>query len=533
MMNKNNIEIKNSHNLIIVLIICLIVVLQTNLFTQPLAQGRDKFLGAATNSTLFRDFDKYWTQVTPGNDGKWGSVEAVRGQYNWTNLDKIYNYAKNRNILFKEHVFVWVSQQPSWISSLDSASQRQAVEDWMRNFSERYPLTTFVDVVNEPFHGLPSYSNALGGSGVTGWDWVITSFQLARKYCPVGCKLILNEYNVLHDNTVTTNYINIINLLKDRGLIDGIGIQGHYFEFRSDMNASNQYVWPINNIKTNLNRLAETRLPIYMTEFDIDEPIDANQLSQYQIYLPIFWSHPAVKGITFWGYIQGDVWNSHPNTYLLLSNGTERPALQWMRNYILSPLPPDSLSPNLVSNTPRNPILTWHSSDSAESYHVQISLNTTFASFVTDTSVADTFFQTNVLAAGTRYYWRVCGVNQYGAGDFSSTASFITGDQIVDVEEIEITPSAFVLEQNFPNPFNPVTKITYTIPLLGGDERGGLVILKVYDILGNEIETLVNEEKLAGSYEITWDAANLPSGVYFYRLICGSHTATQKMTLAK
>jgi len=76
--------------------------------------------------------------VTPGNDGKWGSVEAVRGVYNWTNLDKIYNYAKNRNLLFKEHVFVWVSQQPSWIASLDSASQRQAVEDWIRNFSERY-----------------------------------------------------------------------------------------------------------------------------------------------------------------------------------------------------------------------------------------------------------------------------------------------------------------------------------------------------------------------------------------------------------
>jgi len=103
----------------------------------------------------------------------------------------------------------------------------------------------------------------------------------------VGCKLILNEYNVLHDNTVTTNYINIINLLKDRGLIDGIGIQGHYFEFRSDMNASNQYIYDINTIKANLNRLAETRLPIYMTEFDIDEPIDSNQLAQYKIYLPI------------------------------------------------------------------------------------------------------------------------------------------------------------------------------------------------------------------------------------------------------
>lgn len=512
---------------VILTLFFLTIVLQTSNYSQPLSENEDKFLGGASNSYLFRDFDKYWNQITPGNDGKWGSVEGVRGQYNWTNLDKIYNYAKGKNLLFKEHVFVWVSQQPSWIASLDSASQRQAVEDWIRNFSERYPLTALVDVVNEPFHGLPSYSNALGGSGVTGWDWVITAFQLARQYCPPNCKLILNEYNVLHDNTVTTNYLNIINLLKDRNLIDGIGVQGHYFEFRSDMNAANQYVWPINTIKANLNRLAETGLPVYLTEFDIDEPIDSNQLVQYKIYFPIFWTHPAVKGITFWGYIQNDVWNSHPNTYLLLSDGTERPALQWMKNYILCPLPPDSLLPNLVSNVPRNPILNWHATDSADSYGVQISANAAFTSIIIDTSVVDTFFQTGILSAGTRYYWRVCGVNQYGAGDYSLAANFTTGNQIVAVEELtEIAPS-FILEQNFPNPFNPVTQIKYSLPV----DR--YISLKVYNIVGEEVAVLFDGNQKAGYHVASFDGSKLTGGVYLYRLKANNFTESKKLILLK
>jgi len=87
--------------------------------------------------------------------------------------------------------------------------------------------------------------------------------------------------------------------------------------------------------------------------------------------------------------------------------------------------------------------------------------------------------------------------------------------------------SDFILEQNYPNPFNPSTKIKYSIPQTSN------VIIKVYDILGNEIETLVNEEKQTGTYEVTWYAENLPSGVYFYRLQAGSFVETKKMVLLK
>jgi len=104
--------------------------------------------------------------------------------------------------------------------------------------------------------------------------------------------------------------------------------------------------------------------------------------------------------------------------------------------------------------------------------------------------------------------------------------------------DITSTPSDFRLLQNYPNPFNPSTKIKFKIsksPLLGGDGRGGLQYVKlvIYDILGNEVTTLVNEELPAGNYEVEFDGSNLPSGVYFYRLQAGTFVSSKKMILLR
>jgi photosystem II stability/assembly factor-like uncharacterized protein len=103
---------------------------------------------------------------------------------------------------------------------------------------------------------------------------------------------------------------------------------------------------------------------------------------------------------------------------------------------------------------------------------------------------------------------------------------------ITEVKNIAELPKDFSLEQNYPNPFNPSTKIKYSIPSVG-TRRGVFVQLKVYDVLGNKVATLVNEEKPAGTYEVTWNASDLPSGVYFYRIQAGSFVETKKMTLLK
>ena len=97
--------------------------------------------------------------------------------------------------------------------------------------------------------------------------------------------------------------------------------------------------------------------------------------------------------------------------------------------------------------------------------------------------------------------------------------------------------SDFRLEQNYPNPFNPSTTIKYSIPstqtpLLGG-AGGGFVTLKIYDILGREVATLVNKQQKAGNYEVQFDASNLTSGIYFYCLQSGSFNESKKMILLK
>ncbi|NWG29541.1 MAG: T9SS type A sorting domain-containing protein [Ignavibacteriaceae bacterium] len=100
--------------------------------------------------------------------------------------------------------------------------------------------------------------------------------------------------------------------------------------------------------------------------------------------------------------------------------------------------------------------------------------------------------------------------------------------QYSDIVRVEIaTPIQFELKQNFPNPFNPATHITYNLP------RDGFVTIKVYDIVGSEIVTLVNEEKKAGSYLITFDGANLSSGVYICTMTVVNFIKSIKMLMIK
>jgi hypothetical protein len=88
-------------------------------------------------------------------------------------------------------------------------------------------------------------------------------------------------------------------------------------------------------------------------------------------------------------------------------------------------------------------------------------------------------------------------------------------------------PKNYTLKQNYPNPFNPVTKIEYSLP------QNSYITLKVYNILGKEVATLADKYERAGNHVVTYDAANLASGIYFYTLKSGNFTQTKKMTLIK
>jgi endo-1,4-beta-xylanase len=283
-----------------------------------------KFCGNITTAGQVRsDFIKYWDQITPENEGKWGSIEGTRNQMNWAGLDRVHDYAKQHNIPFKQHNFVWGAQQPGWIAGLSQADQRAEVEEWIRLFCERYPDTQLIDVVNEPPpHTTPSYTAALGGAGASGYDWIVQSFKWARQYCPSSI-LILNDYNTIEYGNDNSHFIDIVNRIKQAGApIDAIGAQAHAAHSMST-----------STVQMYLDKLAtSTGLPVYISEYDIDEANDDTQKNIMQSQFTMFWNDPNVKGVTIWGYVVGQTWQN--NSGLMTSSGTMRPAMTWLMQFL-------------------------------------------------------------------------------------------------------------------------------------------------------------------------------------------------------
>jgi len=142
-------------------------------------------------------------------------------------------------------------------------------------------------------------------------------------------------------------------------------------------------------------------------------------------------------------------------------------------------------------------------------------------------------------------YWRFDILEDLGIGgggtddvrDFSIYGNHcdLVGDATLELSNIwtgigesdSEVPNSFFVYQNYPNPFNPNTALSFVIG------QSSFVKLKIYDVLGNEVATLVNEEKPAGTYEVTWYAGDLPSGLYFYQLRAGDYVAAKKMLLIK
>lgn len=135
--------------------------------------------------------------------------------------------------------------------------------------------------------------------------------------------------------------------------------------------------------------------------------------------------------------------------------------------------------------------------------------------FGTTTEKHDYTFAEEMVAPGN-YQYRLKQIDYDGSFEYSNIIEVMVG-----------IPQEFSLEQNYPNPFNPTTTISWQTPV------NGLQTLKIYDMLGNEIATLVNEERTAGQYHITFDASGLSSGVYFYQLKVGEFSSAKKLILMK
>jgi endo-1,4-beta-xylanase len=283
----------------------------------PLAAGQSKWLGNIIPGSVPANWDTYWNQATSENGCKWGSVQPSAGAFNWGQCDVAYNHCQQKSIPFKYHTFVWGSQEPGWIGGSDAKS---SVGNLMKAAAARYK-PNFIDVVNEALHAPSSIRNGLGGSGASGWDWVVWSFTTARSNFG-GSKLLINDYGIINDGSAVQRYLGIVKALGSN--VDGIGIQCHQF------NVNNL---PAATITSNLGTLGASGLPIYPSELDINGNSEADQSQIYQRVFPALWSDSHVKGITMWGWITGQTWKDGTGIY---ENGRERAALTWLKGWLES-----------------------------------------------------------------------------------------------------------------------------------------------------------------------------------------------------
>ena len=192
-----------------------------------------------------------------------------------------------------------------------------------------------------------------------------------------------------------------------------------------------------------------------------------------------------------------------------------------------------SSPPHATLNVSLTPVFTWFRTNAATSYRFQLATTVQFyeTSIVLDQTISDTTIAvTTPLTANKNHFWRVSAKNIYGSSFWPTGFGFKT-TAATDIEKDEM-PTEFGLYQSHPNPFNPVTQIRYNLPQLEN------VQLKIYDILGREVKTLINSEQPAGAYRVEWNGTNnygtqVSSGMYIYRIVAGKFVQTKKMIFNK
>lgn len=182
-----------------------------------------------------------------------------------------------------------------------------------------------------------------------------------------------------------------------------------------------------------------------------------------------------------------------------------------------------------------SPTLSWSSISGADRFRLEVNASSDFTGTVifTSDSIMATSQELNGLTENTKYYWRVTKLNNFGnTSDTSSTFNFTTGTT-TGIEALNnVIPDSYNLYQNYPNPFNPTTIIRFAL------SEASFVTLKIYNMLGQEVKTLVNEQMSAGTFNVQWKgddnfSSKVSSGTYIYRVVAGENIFTKKMILLK
>ncbi|MBL7184946.1 MAG: endo-1,4-beta-xylanase [Phycisphaerae bacterium] len=234
------------------------------------------------------------------NEARWGNTERIQGQVSYADADAMYAWCRDHGITLRGHPMYWAVEQfvPSWVKALSTAGLRAAVENRMERAMSHFK-DKFVhwDINNEMVTG-HYYKDRLGE------DIRLWMFQRAHEIDP-DCQLFVNDYNIIAWGDNLDAYIQLILWLLDNGApVHGIGVQSH-FDAGFD---------PV-GVLDRLGQIASLGLPVWVSEFDMAAPNEHIRADNLEDFYRIAFSHPAVHGITMWGFWENSHWRE--NCYIV------------------------------------------------------------------------------------------------------------------------------------------------------------------------------------------------------------------------
>ncbi|HEY8233914.1 MAG TPA: endo-1,4-beta-xylanase [Vicinamibacteria bacterium] len=250
---------------------------------------------------------RHFNYATAEWEMKWDPIQRVQGVYDFSGGDRIVAFAESRGMRVKGHALVWHGATPAWVDALSPPELRIAFEDHIRTVASHYRGHLWAwDVVNEAIDDAqPGLRSTVFFRGL-GADYVAEAFRLARQADPEA-QLVYNDYGGEGLNRKSNDVYELVRGLRQRGLVDGVGLQMH---------VSATSLPPIADIAANIRRLAALGLQVNISEMDVrvrDVPGDAaaKLARQRQVYRDVVaacLAEPRCEAVTFWGFTDAHSW---------------------------------------------------------------------------------------------------------------------------------------------------------------------------------------------------------------------------------
>ncbi|WP_231647595.1 MULTISPECIES: endo-1,4-beta-xylanase [Planomonospora] len=307
------------------------------------AQQSGRYFGTAIaaqklgDSTYTSIANREFGMITAENEMKIDALQPNQGQFNFSNGDRIYNWAVQNGKRVRGHTLAWHSQQPEWMRNLRGSSLRQAMINHINGVMAHYKGKIYAwDVVNEAFADGNSGGRRDSNLQQTGNDWIEVAFRTARAADPAA-KLCYNDYNIDNWNWAKTQAVyNMVRDFKQRGVpIDCVGLQSHF-------NSNSPYN---SNYRTTIQSFAALGVDVQITELDIQ----GGSATTYANVVNDCLAVSRCTGITVWGVRDSDSWLGASATALLFDgNGNKKAAYNSVLNALNSADPDPDPTPTVT-----------------------------------------------------------------------------------------------------------------------------------------------------------------------------------------